>query len=148
VIVVAAAVYLVSTGVAAEIPIGRENQVSGAALFESAPEIQVARWVASHTAPGAILAAGQPSLIFHYSGRRVFWFPPISNPEVVMAGIRRFHIQFVVMITRHWYYFLPTEAVCFDLLQKAYPQSFRLVEARGQVRIFEVLPDAAANPRD
>jgi hypothetical protein len=145
-IVVVVTTYLVSTGVAAEIPIGRENLVSGSAMFENAPEIQVARWVASHTDPGAILAAAQPSLIFHYSGRRVFWFPPISNPEVVMAGIRRFHIQFVVVITRHWYYFLPSETLCFDLLQKAYPQSFRLVEAQGQVRIFEVLPDAPAVP--
>jgi hypothetical protein len=143
-IAVLVAIYLVSTGVAAEVPMGRENLVSGLNLFENAPDIQAARWIASHTDPSAIIASGGASLIHHYSRRNVHWFPPISNPEVVMAGIRRLHIQFVVVITRRWYYFLPPETVCFDLLQKAYPQTFRLVAAQGQVRIYEVLPDAAA----
>jgi hypothetical protein len=133
--------YLVSTGVAAEIPMGRENLVSGSAMFGNAPEIQAARWIQSHTDPNAVIAAGQNALIYHYSKRRVIWFPPISNPSVIMDGIQRHHIEHVVIIKRSFSYYLPPETTCFDLLYSAYPESFRLEESNGPMKIYEVLPN-------
>lgn len=145
VLVTAAVSYLVVTGVAAEIPMGHANQASGAEKFRSVPEIQAARWIESHTDLSAIIASSQSTLIYHYSGRRVIWFPPISDPKVLMTGIRQHHIQYVVVISRGSYYYLPAETVCFDLLEKAYPQAFCLAEANSQVKIYEVLPDSAAS---
>jgi hypothetical protein len=126
----------------------RDNQVSGAQEFASTPEIQAARWIESNTEPTAIIASGQNSLIHHYSRRRVVWFPPISNPDVVMEGIRRYHVQYIVVITRRWYYYLPPETLCFELLDKAYPGSFRLVHSDGQVRIYQVLPESSPSLGD
>lgn len=136
-----AATYLVSTGVAAEISTGRENLVSGLAMFENAPEIQAARWIASHTAPDDVIASGQNALMFHYSKRRIVWFPPISNPKIIMAGIGRHHIRYLVIIRRNFSYYLPPETTCFDLLNAAYPQAFHLVETLGPAKIYEVAPE-------
>jgi hypothetical protein len=131
--------YLVANGVSAQIAMGRKNLVSGAIKFESTPEIQAARWIKSHTDPNAIIAASLTPLIDHYSKRKVIWFPPISNPTVLMEGIRKHHIGYVVVIDRDQYYYLPPETTCFDLLNKAYPRAFRLAEAGDHVKIYEVL---------
>ena len=138
---VLAVTYLVATGVAAEIPMARENLVSGRTKFENSPEIQAAQWINFRTDPNTIIASSQVSLIHHYSKRRIIWFPPITNPKVLMEGIREHRISYVIIIKRSWYYYLPPETVCFDILYKAYPQAFRLAEAKGQVNVYEVLPD-------
>jgi len=143
---VMAVTFLVTTGVAAEIPMGRENLVSGAAKLQGTPEFQAAQWIKSHTDPKAIIAASQDSLLYHYCGRRVIWFPPISNPKILMDGIRIHHIGYVVVVERSFSYYLPPEAICFGLLHRAYPDVFRLVDSKGQVKIFEVLPDSPTNP--
>jgi hypothetical protein len=135
---------LVARGVAAEIPLGRENLTMGSIRLENNPEIQAARWIMTHTDPNAIVASRSASLMHHYSGRRIIWFPPITNPEVLMRGIREHHIQYVIVIDRAFNYYLPPAPVCFDVLYKTYPQAFRLAEAWGQVKIYEVLPDSTA----
>jgi hypothetical protein len=140
--------YLALTGVAAEIAIGRENLSSGLSMFENAPEIQAAHWIMSHTDAYAVIASGQNSLIYHYSKRRVVWFPPISNPNVLMAGILRHHISYLVVIERGVYYYLPPETTCFALLYAAYPKSFRLVQESGSVKIYQVVPDSSASGQD
>jgi hypothetical protein len=134
-----AVTYLVATGVAAEIPMGWENLGSGSTKFETVPEIQAARWIKSHTDADAIIAASLQPLVYHYSRRRVIWFPPISNPTIIMDGIQKYRIQYLVIIKRDRYYYLPPETTCYSLLEKAYPQSFRLVEANGPVKIYEVI---------
>jgi hypothetical protein len=130
---------LVVTGVAAEIPIGRENLTSGSAKIESTPEIQAARWIQSHTDPSSIVASRHVELVYHFSRRKMIWFPPMTNPNVLMHGIREHHIQYVIVIDRGFNYYLPPDTICFDLLYRAYPQAFRLVEAKDQVTIYEVL---------
>ena len=138
VVVVLAATYLVSTGVAAEIPMARENFVSGLTKFENTPEIQAARWIQSHTDPNTVVASSQNSLIYYYTNRRVIWFPPISNPKVLMDGLRGYHVRYLVVIKRNYNYYLPSETTCFDLLYAAYPSAFRLEESSGSVNIYEV----------
>jgi hypothetical protein len=132
---------LVARGIAAEIPIGRQNLALGKTRYENTPQLQAARWITTHTDSNVVMASGLASLIHHYTGRRVIWFPPITNPRVLMDGIRKYHIQYVILIERGFNYYLPPETVCFSLLEKAYPQNFRLVENQGHVKIFEVLPD-------
>ena len=136
--------YLVVTGCAAEITTGRENLISGPVKMENTPEIQAAGWIAAHTDPNAIVASSQVDLIYHYSGRQVIWFPPISNPKVLMDGIREHRIQYIVVISRRFNYYIPSETTCFGLLGMAYPGSFRLVDNEGPVKIYQVLSDVAA----
>jgi hypothetical protein len=143
--VILAIAYLVTIGVAAEIRMGRENLISGSTKLENTPEIQAARWIQSHTDPNVVIASREVGLVYHWSRRRVIWFPPITNPKVLMQGIREHHINYVIVINRNFSYYLPQETICFDLLYSSYPEAFRLVEMRGQVRIYEVLQDSVVS---
>jgi len=134
---------LVATTVAADIPIGLDNLISGSSRLASTPEIQAADWIRSHTAPDVKIASRHVGLVYHYSRRRVIWFPPITNPKVLMQGIREHHIQYLIIIDRGFNYYLPPEMVCFDKLYTTYPDEFRLVEEKGKLRIYEVLRESA-----
>jgi hypothetical protein len=136
----------VVASVHAEILIGIENLTAGSARLDNTPEIQAARWIQSHAEPNAIVAARLTSLLYHYSGRKIVWFPPITDPRVLMQGLRQHQIQYVVVIDRDFNYYLPPDPVCFDALYKAYPQAFHLVEAKDHVKIYQLLPDYPAQP--
>jgi hypothetical protein len=60
-----------------------------------------------------------------------------------MEGLRKHHINYVVVVDRGFNYYLPSETTCLNLLYAAYPEAFRLVEPKGQVRIYEVLQGSA-----
>jgi len=129
----------VVAGVAAEIPMGRENLSSGAAKFKNIEEIRAARWITAHTDPDAVIMSRETALIHHYSGRKVVWFPPISNPDLLMHGIRKHGVKYVVVVDRPFNYYFPPDPVCFDLLYRVYPSAFRLVQIEGQMKIYEVI---------
>ena len=133
---------LVAKGLAAETSIGEENLTSGSIKFQNTPEIRAARWLQSNTDSYAVVAARHVELIYHYSKRKVVWFPPITNSKVLMQGIREHHIQYVVVIDRGFDYYLPPDRLCFDALYRAYPHVFRLVDTQDQLSIYEVLPDS------
>jgi hypothetical protein len=139
---------LVVNSVVGEIPIGRENLTAGSSRLDQVPEIQAARWIQSHTDPSAIVASRLVSLLYYYSGRKIVWFPPITNPDVLMRGIGEHHIQYVIVIDRGFNYYLPADPVCFDVLYRAYPQSFRLANANGSVKIYEVLQAMPRSPAE
>jgi hypothetical protein len=132
---------LVANGVGAEIPMGRENRNDGPTRLDQISEIQAARWIRTHTDPSAIVASRLVSLVYHYSGRKVVWFPPITNPDVLMQGIGEHHVRYVIVIDRDFNYYLPPDPACFGVLYRAYPQAFRLAEANGHLKIYEVLQD-------
>ena len=138
ILMILAVVYLVATGVIGELAIGRENLDSGYEKFKSAPEIQAARWIKSHTDPNVVVAVRQVGLIYHYSKRKEIWFPPITDPKILMRGILDRHIRYVIVVDRKFSYYIPPEAVCFDLLSKAYPYTFQVVYKAGQLTIYEV----------
>jgi hypothetical protein len=139
-------INLVVNGVTGEIPTGRENLTAGASRLEQVPEIQAARWIQSHTDPSAIVASRLVSLLYHYSGRKIVWFPPITNPHVLMRGIGEHHIQYVIVIDRGFNYYSPPDPVCFDALYRAYPEAFRLASANGGLKIYEVLQNYVTQP--
>ena len=129
---------MVAKGVAGEIPIGRQNLTLGSIKFEEVPDIQAARWIRSHTKPDVIVASRDVALVYHYSGRRVIWFPPITNPNVLMRGLLEHHVQYLIIIDREFSYYIPPDATCFDLLYRAYPGMFHLVQMKGAMRIYEI----------
>jgi hypothetical protein len=62
----------------------------------------------------------------------------------LMAGLLKHRVAYVMVIDREEYYYDPAETTCFDLLRAAYPQAFRLADADGQARIYEVVADSTS----
>ena len=103
-------------------------------------DIAAARWVSVHTDGSAIVMVRHVPTVFHYTHRKTIWFPPISTPAILMDGIRRHSVDYVIVVRRRSYYYLPPEGDCFALLRRAYPASFTLVEDKTDFQIFRVEP--------
>jgi hypothetical protein len=143
------AALLVARAITKDIPITRTNLAFAEERFWRLPDIVAANWIRAHTDPLDVIAARHVPLVYHYSQRRVIWFAPIVRPQVMMEGLRRFNIRYIIVVDRDFSYYLPPDEVCFDLVQGAYPNSFHLVALLGQARIYEVTPTgatAAASP--
>jgi hypothetical protein len=105
--------------------------------------ILAARWIRSHTPRNTVVMARRMEVVFHYGERHVVWFPPISDPAVLYAGIRRHHVSLVVVeadrgVETYW---RPGETDCFERLLKAYPATFALIQRGRDERIYAVVPD-------
>ena len=141
---------LVVTGaISQDIPIARENRAFGELGLERVPDVVAAQWVREHTDPKDVIAARHVPLVYHHSQRKVVWFAPIVHPEVMMEGVRRLNIHYIIVVDRETSYYLPPDTVCFDLVEKAYPTAFRLTAQLGKARVYEVVPAAvnsAAHP--
>ena len=141
-------VLLVARAISQDIPITRANLAFEEERFGRLPDAVAAKWIRLNTDPQDVIVARHVPLVFHYSQRKVIWFAPIVRPQVMMEGFRRLGIRYVIVVDRDFSYYLPDE-VCFDMVQRAYPNAFRLVAQLGQARIYEVIPagvDGAANP--
>jgi len=140
---------LVARAISKDIPIARANLAFEKERFGGLPDIVAANWIRLHTDPRDVIAARHVPLVFHYSQHKVIWFAPIVRPQVMMEGFRRLSIRYVIVVDRDLSYYLPPDEVCFDMVQRAYPNAFRLVAQLGQARIYEVIPagvDGAAIP--
>ena len=82
--------------------------------------------------------ARQVDVVYHYSRRKIVWFPPISEPWTLMGGIRKYGVQFVVVNHRTLTYWQPPEEDCFVGLALTYPASFHLVHEGSNFHIYEV----------
>ena len=138
---------LVVVGIGEELPIARTNLAYSVVKLMQVPDIRAALWIRDHTDSNAVIAARHVSLVHHYADRRVIWFPPLTNPQLLMQGIRQHHIQYVIVIDRDYSYYLPPDEGCFARLNLAYPGVFNLVEDRDQVRVYKVLPDSTLADR-
>ena len=138
---VSVAVLVVVAGFA-EYRMARENLAFDAARLYSTPDIQAALWIRDHTDANVAVAARRVPLVYHYSQRRVFWFPPILRPQALMEGILANRIRYIMVIDRDFSYYRPPDEYCFKLVSEAYPAAFRLAAQEDQVRIYEVVPNA------
>jgi len=130
---------ILATGVWAETMVGLENLRT---VPESNPTIEAAEWIRGHGAAGAVVMARWEALAYHYSGHRVIWFPASTDPELLMAGIRRNHIRLIVVSEEDdgQSYWKPSDSHCFRVLMRAYPGLFRQVHQGQQEQIYEYLP--------
>ena len=133
---------LAAAGVFRELRIGRENLHFNQVRDSQRPEIAAAKWLQLHTPTDAVVMARQMDVVYHYSQRKVVWFPPISNPDALLKGIEEHHVRFVVVADEAHAssYWLPDEWVCFASLTYLYPHSFRMVQEVPGAEIFEVVP--------
>ena len=133
-----ALVVLMAIGVAREVKIGLANYHFDLKAEGTYPDIEAAEWIRSHSGQSAIVMARKEDLVFHYGQRKVVWFPPTSNPGVLMDGIRRYRVRYIVVDEEGDTYWKPTTRVCFRSLSRAYPGEFQLVHQGFHNQIFVV----------
>ena len=127
-------------GVASQLKAGARNLTeSNLAKNWSYPDIEAATWIKAHSNPAAVIMARKEDIVFHYSHHRVIWFPPSHDVALLMAGIYRYRVQFVVVRYGEDTYWQPTAQECFGALSSAFPASFRLVHSGPRNSVYEVL---------
>jgi hypothetical protein len=130
----------VGAGIAGQLSIGRENLSFDATKYPGYPDIEAARWIRSQTAPDIVVMARLWLQVHHFAERKVVWFPPSSDPSLLMAGIRRNKVDLIIVTNRKDHYFLPPDQDCFEHLLTAYPTAFRVIGEGPQFKIFAVAP--------
>jgi hypothetical protein len=123
---------LVVAGLALQIEIGSNpNQ------FSADPD--AAKWIRSHTSPDAIVMARHVPTLVHYSARKVVWFPPSSNPQLLMEGIVKHRVNFVLVVRREGSaYYRPPDNDCFAPLLRSCPGAFRLIYQVPEFKVYQV----------
>jgi hypothetical protein len=126
---------LVLIGVVMEARIVRENLIVGEI---SVPEVEAGLWLRAHTAPDSVFMADDWGTVRHYADRKSVWFAPISDPRVLLGGIARHDVDYVVVVKHAQPYYLPDDDYCFDRLLAIHAESFQLVLQKDNLRIFQV----------
>jgi hypothetical protein len=134
---------MVGKGVESQVGIGRANLDLNSETNRFPPDAEAGQWINSHTDTNAVVMARHVPMVFHYSKRNVIWFPPSSDPQLLMDGILRHKINFVIVVLRDFNYYLPSDTDCFDPLLKAYPDAFRVVDQSPVFKIYQVVPSGA-----
>jgi hypothetical protein len=140
-IVVAAG--LIVSGLSMQLKMGRSNLDLNSPGNRLPPDAEAAAWVNSHTDTKAVIMARQVPIAYHYSQRKVVWFPPSSNPQLLIEGILKYKVDFVIVVRREDPYFLPSEDDCFAPLLTVFPETFRLAYQAPKFRIFHVTQDVS-----
>jgi hypothetical protein len=109
------------------------------------PEYEASDWLRNQAPSSSTIMAREPDFVFHYTHQPAVWFPPISNPSVLMDGIRRYHVRFVVVTHHPDSYWQPTEEACIHALEAAYPGVFQLRQSSPDEQVFEVQRAVSGN---
>jgi len=129
-------VCLIVLGLTMQLKEARANLDPNSIVNRSA-EADAGAWIRSNTDPAIIVMARQVPSVHHSSRRKVVWFPPSSDPRLLMKGIVEHKVSLVVVV-RESYYYLPSDGVCFKALLAAYPNSFHLIYKTQEFEIFRV----------
>jgi dolichyl-phosphate-mannose-protein mannosyltransferase len=140
-----AVMCLFVSGVVMELKIGIQNLH---VVPESDPSIEAAEWIRAHSTPPDVIMARKEAVVYHYSHHQVVWFPASSDPQLLMAGIRRYHVRDIVVTDQDDSnsYWRPSEARCFEALSHADPELFRLVHKGPHEEVFEVVLEKIGAP--
>lgn len=131
------ALFLIAQGLAAEFAELPQRPLP------NPPDVDAGLWLRSHVEDDSIVMATDVPTVFHYSRKKLVWFPPISkNPQVLMDGIRRLKVEYVVEVYRTKPYYLPPDQDCFGSLAAAYPDAFQLAFRGDKFNIFRVVNNA------
>ena len=130
------AVILVAIGFGEQLRIARANIDLHSDVNRLTADAEAGIWLHTHTDARSVVMARYLPTTLHYSARREVWFPPSSNPQLLMEGIRRLKVDYVVVVHRDENYYLPSDDSSFDHLVAAYPQQFCLAYATTRFSIF------------
>jgi hypothetical protein len=129
-------VFLLVVGIYGQVGVGLQN-LRYSSERDNPPDVVAGIWIAAHSPKHSIIMAAHVPIVFHYSQRRVIWFPPISDPQVLMDGIQKHGIEYVVVVIRSYSYYRPSEMECFEKLQQAYPDRFKLAGHGPHFQIYQ-----------
>jgi hypothetical protein len=136
-----ALIGLAVQGLRTQLYIGQANLDPNSAMNRVPADAKAGVWIRSHTDTNAVIMARQVPTVCHYSKRRVIWFPPSSDPQLLMEGTLKHRVNFVIVVRREDSYYLPPDEDCFAGLLNAYPSAFRLAYETPEFRVFEVMRD-------
>ncbi|MGB7026629.1 MAG: hypothetical protein WBD72_04995, partial [Candidatus Acidiferrum sp.] len=145
---VAAVLILCLMGLRKEITLARANTDFNLQEKGKEPDVLAGEWINSHAEANAIVMARQVPTIYHYSGRKIVWFPPSSNPKLLMDGIQIHKVEYILVVSRFANYYLPPDDVGMDALLAAYPKAFELVYSAPAFKVFRPLPNMEALKND
>jgi hypothetical protein len=131
-------VCLVLLGLTIQSELARENLDPNSSANRFSPDAVAAVWLGAHTDPNAILMSRTVATVSHHAKRKVVWFPPSSNAQLLMDGIVKHKVDFIIVVKRESSYYLPSDDDSFAPLLGAYPEAFRLVDQTPDFRIFQV----------
>jgi len=134
---IACLVVLTTAGLFIQVAVARRNLNLDSRINAYPADVQAAQWIRSHTGENAVIMARHVPITYHYANRTVVWFPPSSNPQILIEGIGRLKIDYVVSVHRDDSYYLPPEDDCLAALLAAYPDALRLVQTGPGFRIFQ-----------
>jgi hypothetical protein len=134
---------LIFVGLKKQVAIGRTNLDLSSAVNRLTRDAEAGEWIRSHTDANAVVMARQVPTVCHYSDRSVIWFPPSSNPQLLMQGILGQRVNYVLVVRREYDYYLPPDDQCFNPLLAAYPDAFRSVHQGPHFGVFKVIKNAA-----
>jgi hypothetical protein len=137
---------LIILGLTIQLANGRSNLDLNSDTNQPGQDVLAGEWTRSHTDAQAVVMARLVPTISHYSERKVIWFPPSSDPQLLIEGIRRHKVDFIIVVRREYNYYLPSDNDSFASLQKTHPKVFRLVCQRPGFRVFQVVEDAIPRP--
>jgi hypothetical protein len=136
---VAVATFVFAIGVGLEVKDGLKNLRADLTADDfDYPEIEAGQWIKANSPPSTVVMARKDDMIFHYSQRRVIWFPATRDAEVLMAGIKRYQVKYVVIHEGNDSYWRPPAKECFGALLGKYPSFFRVVHLGPHNIIYEV----------
>jgi len=135
-------IALLVLGTAQEIGIGRKNLNFDVTKYPGYPDILGANWIRTHSAITAVVMARQLDVVYHYSGgRKVIWFPPVRSSKLLMDGIHKYNVDFIIVNEREYSYWLPSDQDCFESLANDYPGNLQLLHQEPRLRIYKIIPD-------
>ena len=151
-ITVALLCALIADGLVHQIDVARQNRAFELQRASSYPDVIAAQWIRAHVPAGAVVMARQWDVAYHYADRKVVWFPPSTDADLLLDGILRYHVDFVIVVRRRPHsYWRPDDDQCFRSVVDRYPQRFAIVQSGAHEKIYAVRHDdtgSRGNPPD
>ena len=138
-VAIVALVLIIISGTRLVVAIGHDNMNPDITKQSGYPIIKAANWILTHEPSDRVTMVREPDFLFHFTNRRTVWFPPISNPNVLMDGIRRHHVGAILVVHQAQSYWLPTEEECFLSLVQGHPGAFQLTHRDLDTWLYKVV---------
>jgi hypothetical protein len=130
---------LIADGLVHQIAVARQNRAFELQRAWTYPDVIAAQWIHEHAPAGAVVLARQWDVAYHYAGRKVVWFPPSTDADLLLDGILRYHVDFVIVVRRRSHsYWRPDDDQCFRSVVDRYPRRFALVQSGAHEKIYAV----------
>jgi hypothetical protein len=136
---------LVFFGFTSQVSLARANADPSSAINRPTPDVVAAQWVNANTDSAAVIMARHVPIVYHYAERKLVWFPPSTNVSMLMQGIRRQKVDYIVSVNRQYNYYFPPDGICIAAVLAAYPDALELVHQTPEFRVFRVVSGKTAS---